>query len=156
VNVGFPNAESELQILRLSRQESKPKSDSTKTVANNEHVSLNTIMQARQESLDLHMAESVEKYIVDICCATRNASQYGEEFSSLIEYGVSPRATIALDRCSRAVAWLNGKDFVSPDDVQSVVHDVLRHRLILSFEAQAKGYSPDQVIDALVSRVSVS
>jgi len=73
-----------------------------------------------------------------------------------LEYGASPRGTIALDRCARAMAWLNGKDFVSPDDVQSVVHDALRHRIILSFEAEANGITADKVIDELLAKVPVA
>jgi len=85
--------------------------------------------------------------------ATRDPGRYGEELGSWIDYGASPRATISLDRCARANAWLNGRDYVSPDDVRAVAHDVLRHRLILSFEAEASGITPDRVIDTLIANV---
>jgi MoxR-like ATPase len=99
------------------------------------------------------MDEAVEEYLVQIILATRNTQSYGEELGSWLDYGASPRATIALDRCSRAVAWLDGRDFVTPDDIRAVAHDVLRHRLILSFEAEAAGISANQVIDNLLAAV---
>ena len=89
-------------------------------------------MAARNEILDIHMAASVEEYIVQLINATRRPNIYSLELGEMLEYGASPRGTIALDRCARAFAWLQGKDFVSPDDVQAVIHDCLRHRLILS------------------------
>jgi MoxR-like ATPase len=92
---------------------------------------------------------------VQLVMASRKPTNYSESLAGMIEYGGSPRATIALDRCSRAFAWLNGRDFVSPDDVREVVHDILRHRLILSFEAEAKGISKNQVIDLLLEHVPV-
>lgn len=110
-------------------------------------------MAARQEVLDLHMAESVENYLVHLINATRRPAQYQKDLAELIEFGASPRATIALDRCARAYAWLQGRDFVSPDDVQAVAHDVLRHRLILRFEAEARGINSQQVIDKLLASV---
>jgi MoxR-like ATPase len=103
----------------------------------------------------LHMAEAVEQYMVQLIMATRTPAIYSEQLAGWIEYGGSPRATIALDRCSRAHAWLHGRDFVSPDDVQAVAPDVLRHRLILSFEAEANGITPDRVISELLSLVPV-
>ena len=87
--------------------------------------------------------------------ATRSAQRYGDDLKDLLQYGASPRATLALDRCSRAHAWLAGRDYVTPDDVQSVAHDVLRHRIILSFEAEAAGRTPDEVVDTLLSRIGV-
>ena len=102
--------------------------------------------------LDLHMTESVENYIVALTMATR---QPPESVASWIEYGGSPRATIALDICARALAWLQGRDFVTPDDVQNVAHDILRHRLILTFEADAQAITADQVIDTLLETIPV-
>jgi MoxR-like ATPase len=93
--------------------------------------------------------------MVQLVIATRSPQRYSEQLADWIEYGGSPRATIALDRCARAHAWLRGQDFVSPDDVQAVVADVLRHRLLLSFEAEANGITPDQVIGELLSLVPV-
>ena len=101
------------------------------------------------------MAEAVEQYIVQLVIATRTPGRYCDKLANWVEYGGSPRATIALDRCSRAHAWLAGRDFVSPDDVQAVASDVFRHRLLLSFEAEANGVTPDQVTAELLSAVPV-
>ena len=105
--------------------------------------------------MQVHMAESVDEYMVQLILATRDPSAYGDDLASWLEFGASPRATIAIDRCARAHAWLNGRDFVSPDDVHAVAHDCLRHRLILSYEAEADGVTADMVIDELLSRVTV-
>lgn len=153
VNVGYPDASAERQILQLVRQESV--SGSTSLQKPNT-VDQNTLFAARQQTLSLHMAEAVEEYIVQLVLATRSASQYGNDLDSWIEFGASPRGTLALDRCARAYAWLNGKDFVSPDDVQAIAPDVLRHRLILSFEAEANGITTDEVIGELLRKVPVA
>ena len=97
--------------------------------------------------------ESID--IVQLVVATRSPGAYDAKLAGWIEYGASPRATIALDRCARAHAWLAGRDFVSPDDVQAVAADVLRHRLLLSFEAEANGVRPDDVTSALLAAVPV-
>ena len=102
------------------------------------------------------MSEAVEEYIVQLVIATRSPEQYDASLSNLLDYGASPRATLALDRCARANAWLRGSEFVTPDDVQAVAHDVLRHRIIVSFEAEANGISADQVISTLIAKVPVS
>jgi MoxR-like ATPase len=99
------------------------------------------------------MNEAVEEYLVQIILATRNTDAYGGDLAKWLDYGASPRATIALDRCSRAIAWLDNRDYVTPDDIRAVAHDVLRHRLILSFEAEAAGIDSNQVIDTLLSSV---
>ena len=115
-------------------------------------VTQQAVFTARKEILRLHMAQSVEDYIVALVMATRQAP---ESIAQWIDYGASPRATISLDVCARAHAWLAGQDFVSPQDVQNVAHDVLRHRLILTFEADAQGVNADQVIDQLLQLVPV-
>ena len=150
VQVDYPNAEAERDILRLTRDEA-----GAQTQARVEPLRQEAIFAARKEVLDLHMAEAVEQYIVQLVVATRNGDRYSDKLDSWIEFGGSPRATIALDRCARAHAWLKGLDFVSPDDVQAVAADVLRHRLLLSFEAEANGVTPDQVIGELLSLVPV-
>lgn len=147
VNVDYPDAESELNILRLVRQE-------LKTVASSPvQLSQADLFAARSEVLNLHMAESVERYIVALVVATRNPSALDDSLGQWIEVGASPRATLAIDRCARALAWLQGLDFVSPDHVQNIARDALRHRLVLSFEAEAEGISRDAVIDRLLERV---
>ena len=111
------------------------------------------MLEARKQALAVHMAEPVEEYLVQLILATRNTQAYDGALAQWLDYGASPRATIALDRCSRALAWLEGRDFVTPDDVRAVAHDVLRHRLILSFEAEASGVTANQVIDKLLATV---
>jgi MoxR-like ATPase len=150
VNVDYPDTAAETEILKLTRAEASGGSDSPVTP-----LSQQTIFAARQETLELHMSEAVEQYMVQLVIATRSPQRYSEKLASWIEYGGSPRATIALDRCARAHAWLEGRDFVSPDDIQGVAADVLRHRLILTFEAEANGITPDQVIQELLSIVPV-
>jgi MoxR-like ATPase len=118
-----------------------------------EVISQETLFAARKEVLEVHMAESVEEYLVQLILATRNSQAYGGDLANWLDFGASPRATIALDRCSRALAWLNQRDFVTPDDIRAVAHDVLRHRLILSFEAEAGGITANQVIDKLLATV---
>jgi MoxR-like ATPase len=150
VRVDYPNAESESAILRLTRDEANKVAPELPTPLSQERL-----FEARREILALHMADPVEQYIVQLVIATRNPGPYSEKLVNWIEYGGSPRATIALDRCARAHAWLRGQEFVSPDDVQAIAADVLRHRLLLSFEAEANGVTPDQVIEELLSLVPV-
>ncbi len=149
INIDYPDDETELGIIRLVRGEEQPQSiDQTK-------VQQQAIFTARKEIHELHVSENVEQYMVALVMATRKPERYDSELKNWIEVGSSPRASIALDKCSRAYAWLQGKDFVDPDDVRSIVHAVLRHRLILSYEAAADGISPDQVIDEIVKQVAV-
>ena len=150
VKVGYPNAEAESAILALTRAEANHAVPDVP-----QPLSQDQLFAARKEILGLHMAEPVEQYIVQLVIATRDPAPYSEKLANWIEFGGSPRATIALDRCARAHAWLRGQDFVSPDDVQAIAADVLRHRLLLSFEAEANGVTPDQVIDELLSLVPV-
>jgi MoxR-like ATPase len=150
VRVDYPDAAAEAEILRLTRAEATHTGTETP-----QPLSQEQIFAARREILSLHMADPVEQYIVQLVIATRNPGPYSQQLAHWIEYGGSPRATIALDRCARAHAWLRDQDFVSPDDVQAVAADVLRHRLLLSFEAEANGVTPDQVIEELLSLVPV-
>ena len=147
VLVDYPNREAETKILQLVRNESSQVSAPPPTL-----ISQQNIFSARQEMLALHMAEPVERYIVELILATRNPP---ERIKPWLEFGASPRGTIGLDMCARSLAWLNGRDFVTPEDVQSIAHDVLRHRLILSFDADAQGITTDQVIDDLITLVPV-
>ena len=155
VVVDYPDQNAERDILKLVRSElinqnhAQPETAIVK-------ITQHDILQARQQVLTLFMSEAVEEYIVQLVIATREPGRYDAKLSQLLEYGASPRATLALDRCARANAWLRGADFVSPDDVQAVAYDVLRHRIILSFEAEANGISEDQVISDLISKVPVT
>lgn len=148
IKISQPDAIAEHKILSLVRGE----------VQNNvaqisEKLSVEDILLARKEVLNVHMSDAVEDYLVHLIVATRKPETYDAKLQKLVLYGASPRATIALDRASRIHAWLNGKDFVSPEDIQAIVFDVLRHRIILSFEAQAEGVSADDIIAALLKVV---
>jgi MoxR-like ATPase len=151
VKVDYPKASIEKQILQLSRREAK----NDASLQPEQKLAQECIFAARKEALNLLMSDAVEEYLVQLTAATRNPGKYSEELSRSIAFGVSPRATLALDRCARAHAWLKGKDFVSPEDVQAVVHDVYRHRLLLSFEAEARGQTPDSVIHTILQLVPV-
>ncbi|WOJ94368.1 MoxR family ATPase [Congregibacter variabilis] len=151
VKVDYPDAEAERQILRLTRSEA-----ATGSINDAPQLAQESVFQARKEALALHMAPAVEEYIVQLVIATRDPAPYSEDLAHWLDYGGSPRATIALDRCARAHAWLHGRDFVSPDDVQAVAADVFRHRLLLSFEAEAAGVRSDDVIDELLRLVPVA
>lgn len=154
VRVGYPNLEAEKQILHLNRAEALD--DIQKTTTTPEvHITKDDIREARQQVMQLYMADSVEEYLLQLVMATRQPEAYSEELAGIIAFGASPRATMALDRCARAHAWLQGRDYVGPDDVQSIAHDVLRHRILLSFEGEASGKTSDEVIDTLLSLVAV-
>ena len=146
--VDYPAPETERAILALSRQEAL--NDAGTGI---EPLSQKTLFAARQAVNQIHMTEAVEEYLVQLILATRNSESYGGDLAQWLDFGASPRATIALDRCSRSLAWMEGRDFVTPDDIRAVAHDVLRHRLILSFEAEASGIMANQVIDKLLDTV---
>jgi MoxR-like ATPase len=151
VRVSYPDATAEQAILRLARNEaggSHRRPEGT--------VSQADIFAARKAVLDIHMAPAVEEYIIQLIMGTRAPQQYDAELAEWLEYGASPRATIALDRCARANAWIAGRDYVSPDDVQAVALDCLRHRLIVSFEAEAAGVTSDQIIVRLLETIPVA
>ncbi len=149
VNVGYPDESAETEILHLVREEAgRPNEHSVPPF----RLSQTDIFTARKAILSLHMAPPIERYIVALIMASRQATG---ELAKWLDYGASPRGTIALDQCSRALAWLDDRDFVTPEDVQAIAHDVLRHRLILKFEAEAQGITTDHIIDQLIERVPV-
>ncbi len=153
VTIDYPSAKDEQRILALNRAE-------TQRLAKREnirvpHLTQETVFKARQSIHGLHLAPALEDYIVQLVMATRNPAQYGDDMAKWIRFGASPRGTIGLERCARSHAWLKGQDFVSPDDIHAVIHDVLRHRILLTFEAEAQGITPDNVINELLNRVAV-
>jgi MoxR-like ATPase len=157
VYVDYPEEKSERDIMLLVRDEEAETADDSKNAPVQEPpVSQEVIFTARSEIHAVHMAEAVEQYIVALIQATRFPERYDEDLRKWIHIGASPRGTIGLDKCSRAYAWLKGRDYVRPDDVQAVVHDVLRHRILLSYDAQAEGIKPDQVIKKVVEFVAVA
>jgi len=154
VRVGYPDASAEKQILDLNRQQARDAARNETRAA--VLLTQEQIFSAQQEVLSLHMAPAVEEYLIQILLASRDPSPYGDDLARWISYGASPRGTIALDRCARAQAWLKGRDYVSPQDIQAVVHDTLRHRILLSFEAEAEGLCSDDIIRELIRRVPVA
>ena len=147
VLVDYPDHQNESNILKLVREENISTPSSAPLT-----ISQEQLLHASKELLSLHMEESIEKYIVGLIMATREPSGPASEW---IEYGSSPRGTISLDQCARSIAWLSDRDFVTPDDVQNIIHDVMRHRLILTFEAESQGITANQVIDEIVRTVPV-
>ncbi len=153
VNVDFPKPEHEKQILALARREAL--GQNTNTPIDNKPIQQSAIFTARKEVLNIYMADNLQDYLLQIILATRQPQAYGEDLAQWIQFGASPRATIALDRCARANAWLAERDFVGPEDIQELAFDVLRHRIILSYEAEAEGISPDYFIKELIRRIPV-
>ncbi|KEF31975.1 MAG: MoxR family ATPase [Gammaproteobacteria bacterium] len=151
VVIDYPDAASERAILHLARndyRQGQPKADI--------RLSADEVFEARGEVADIYMAEAVEKYLLALVLATRDAASLDPELARWTAFGASPRGTIALDRCSRALAWLEGRDYVTPDDVRAMAFDVLRHRILLTFEAEAEGMTADAVIERLIDRVPVT
>ncbi|MEM7466471.1 MAG: AAA family ATPase [Pseudomonadota bacterium] len=152
VVIDYPEAESEKTILHLNRVEARAANAQT---AINSIVSQGIIFDARNEVIDLFMTEELERYLLELVLATRTPMAYGEDLADWLAYGASPRASIALDRCARAHAWLSGQDYVGPENIQAVAPDILRHRLILNYEAAADGVTSDHIIQELLKRIAV-
>ena len=157
IKIGHPNAETERKILKLVRmeqlgvKEQEPAwQEFMQTVGK---ISVEDVIKARKDVLSMHMSEQLEEYIVQLIMATRNPEKYDSTLKDSILFGASPRATIALDKCTKINAWLEGRDFVTPEDVHAVIYEVLRHRIILSFEAQAEGLTTDDVITSILKFV---
>src|SRR5271155_5208006 len=157
VYVDYPEEKSERDIMLLVRsEEEETASTPITTSAADTRISQEVIFTARQEIHAMQMATAVEQYIVALIAATRYPERYDKDLRKWIQIGASPRGTIGLDKCSRTYAWLKGRDYVRPDDVQALVHDVLRHRILLSYDAQAEGIKANQVIDKVVELVAVA
>ncbi len=155
VEVGYPDETSEAAIMRLNRDEENAV-DGIASPTPQERLDPQAVFDARKEIGAVTVSEPVEKYIVALVFATRYPDRYDKDLARLLQVGVSPRGAIGIDKVSRAYAWLKGRDYVTPDDVKAVVHDVFRHRLILSYDAHASSTSADQVIDRIISLVAVS
>ncbi len=151
VRLDYPDLAAERQILRLVRGEAQGE-----VIAFGHKVSQAAIFAARRDALSTYMSEAVEEYILQLVFATREPALYGGDLAGVVAFGASPRGTIALDRCARAHAWLRGRDYVVPEDVQAIAKATLRHRILLTFEAQADGMSADSFIDTLLARVPVA
>ena len=174
VRIDYPDAESEKKILALARDEAmqhntlhnaqsanaqstgqSPNKTDTTSHKPAVRVSQQDLFTARDEVLNIYLADNLEAYLLEIILATRNPTSYGADLAQWIQYGASPRASIALDRCARAHAWLAGRDYVDPEDIQTMAYDVLRHRILLTYEAEADGVTPDRFIRELITRIAV-
>jgi len=151
VRIGYPHADAEVEILRLARERAR---DALKPVAViQQRLSQDDVFAARAAVLDVHVAPAVERYLVELVLASRDASRYDKVLAQRIAWGASPRGSIALERCARAHAWLAGRDFVTPDDVRAIAPEVLRHRILPSYEATAEGWDGDRLVTELLARV---
>lgn len=151
VTIDYPQADTELDILRLAQNRALAENNTAKKTK--QLLTQTQVFAAQKSILQLFVADNLEKYLVELILASRNPKKYDAELAEKIDFGGSPRATIALDSCARANAFLNARDHLLPEDIHSVIHDVLRHRIILSFEAEAEGWTADQVIDRLLAVV---
>jgi len=151
VRVGYPEADAEARILQLARVRAREHLDDAP--ASIDRMPLTHLFEARRAVLDLHVAPAVERYLVELVLASRDAERYDATLAARIAWGASPRGSIALERCARASAWLAGRDFVTPDDVRRVAPDVLRHRVLPSYEATAEGWDGERLVQALLERV---
>jgi MoxR-like ATPase len=153
INIDYPDAATEKSILKLARNEALSAEDGADTPMS--RLTQADLFQARKEVLSIYLADNLEDYLIEIVLATRKPERYGSELQQWLQWGASPRATIALDRCARAHAWLAGRDFVTPEDIQTLAYDVLRHRILLNYEAEAEGLTTDKFIEKLLSLVAV-
>lgn len=154
VKIGYPDARIERDILTLARREALGAQSVPEPVAI-QPLKQATLFEARRQVLQVHSSEALENYLVQLVVATRNPAVYSDELARWLRFGASPRATIALDRCAKAHAWLAGRDYVMPDDIHVIAHDVLRHRILLSYEAEAEGVTSDDFIASILRLIAV-
>ncbi|MFT3669400.1 MAG: MoxR family ATPase [Pseudoxanthomonas sp.] len=151
VKIGYPEAAAEADILRLARDRARDEMQAVPAVI--ERMPLEDVFRARAQVLDLHLAPALERYLIELVLASRNAARYDATLARRIAWGASPRGSIALERCARARAWLAGRDYVTPDDIRAIAPDVLRHRVLPSYEATAEGWDGDRLVKALLDVV---
>jgi MoxR-like ATPase len=164
ITIDYPEVNSEVEIMRRVRNEARQAADLAARqefqplppMGDNLPMPQALLFSARAQILQLHIAEPVEQYIAQLVNASRYPQPYSQQLGDWIEYGASPRASLAFDRCARALAWLDGRDYVSPEDVQQLAHEVLRHRILLTYQAEADGISMGTVIDELLAQVPVA
>jgi MoxR-like ATPase len=151
VRIGYPQAQAEAEILRLARERAR---DALQPApAPSLRITSEDVFAARRAVLDVHLAPALERYLIELVLASRDAARYDAALAKRIAWGASPRGSIALERCARARAWLAGRDFVTPEDVRAVAVDVLRHRVLPSFEAIAEGWDGERLVNELLLRV---
>ena len=153
VEIGYPTPEDEKKILSLNRDEARESKN--ESFIPESLLSETAILEAREAILNLHLSDDLEQYIVNIVTSTRDPGKVDSQLDGQVLYGASPRACMGIDRAARAYAWLKGKDYVGPEDIQEVTYDVLRHRLVLSFEAEAEGVTPNKIIEGILNGVGV-
>jgi MoxR-like ATPase len=152
VEIDYPRVDAEIGIMQRVRREARREREVLE-IPVDLPISQQALFEMRRQVLDIHIAEAVEQYIAQLVVASRDPAPYSDRLAMLIQYGASPRATLAFDRCSRALAWIDGRDYVSPEDVQQLAHEVLRHRILLTYHAEADGIAVDAVIDELLALV---
>jgi len=148
VSVGYPDSQAERRILRLVRDEEGERTGDAFAAITQERI-----FEARREVHDVHVSSALEEYLVQLVLATREPAPYGDDLARWIEWGASPRGTVALDRCSRAHAWLAGRSYATPEDVHAIAADALRHRVIPSFEAEAAGVDAQRIVETVLASV---
>lgn len=153
VTITYPSQTDEKSILHLARDEARTSGPARKI--EHEAIQQQDVFDARKAVLDMYLSDDLEQYLLEIVLATRSPKSYGEDLGQWLEYGASPRATIALDRCARAHAWIAGRDYVGPEDIQAIAPDVLRHRIILNYEAAADGITTERFVSELLERIAV-
>lgn len=156
VLIDYPPVEDEVEVIRLVRGEEIANQAKATSAEKPRPISQDAIFEARREIGAIHVAPAMERYMADLVDATRHRDGYGEDLKRWIEVGASPRASLALDRCGRTHAWLSGRDYVDPEDVRAIAPDVLRHRLMLTYEAQGEGVSADRVVQELIAQVALA
>ncbi|CUJ94782.1 magnesium chelatase ATPase subunit D [Ruegeria denitrificans] len=154
VQISYPPVEDEVEVIRLVRSE-EIVAGSGMFKKPQPPIPQDAVFQARSEIGQVHVSEAMERYMADLVQATRTPEKYSEELASWIEIGASPRASLALDKCGRAHAWMKERDYVDPADIRSIAHDVFRHRITLSFEAQGSAKTPDDVITEILRLVAL-
>ena len=156
VMITYPPVEDEVKVIQLVRGEESAAAAPKAPGEAPPVIPREAVFEARREIVSIHVADAMERYMADLVYATRTPEVYSEDLARWIEIGASPRASLALDKCGRTHAWLSGRDYVDPQDVRAIVHDVLRHRLTLSYEAQGEGVTPDRVVDEIVTQVALT
>ena len=151
VRIGYPDGDAETEILRLARERARSAMQAGAPAP--ARIPIEDVFAARRAVLDLHVAPALERYLVELVLASRDAARYDAALARRIAWGASPRGSIALERCARARAWLAGRDFVTPEDVRAVAPDVLRHRVLPSYEATAEGWDGERLVAELLQRV---
>lgn len=148
VKITYPDHDAEAQILALNRS-------GNQDIGNKPHLSQETIFAAQKQMNEIHLSKAIEDYIIQLIMATRYPQKYNQDLTKWIRFGASPRGTIALERTARAHAWLEGRDYVTPHDIHVLIHEVLRHRILLTFEAEVEGVSSDKIIDSILNVVAI-